>query len=35
MRLNFAQQLMPTLVEPPEGDAWIHEVKFLGTEPSQ
>jgi ATP-dependent DNA ligase len=30
MRLNFAQQLMPTLVEPPEGDAWIHEVKFDG-----
>ncbi|OBQ75902.1 ATP-dependent DNA ligase [Mesorhizobium loti] len=31
MRLKFVAPLMPTLVEkPPEGDAWIHEVKFDG-----
>src|SRR4051812_42002362 len=31
MRLKFIPPLMPTLVEkPPEGDAWIHEVKFDG-----
>lgn len=31
MRLKFIEPLMPTLVEkPPEGDAWIHEVKFDG-----
>jgi hypothetical protein len=31
MRLKFVEPLMPTLVEkPPEGDAWIHEVKFDG-----
>ncbi|MGX5830167.1 ATP-dependent DNA ligase [Mesorhizobium sp. 43Arga] len=31
MRLKFLQPLMPTLVEqPPEGDGWIHEVKFDG-----
>ncbi|WP_435053519.1 DNA ligase [Mesorhizobium australicum] len=31
MRLNFVAPLMPTLVEkPPEGDGWIHEVKFDG-----
>lgn len=29
MRLKFIPPLMPTLVEqPPEGDDWIHEVKF-------
>ena len=29
MRLKFVPPLMPTLVEkPPEGDGWIHEVKF-------
>ena len=31
MRLKFVEPLIPTLVEkPPEGDAWIHEVKFDG-----
>ncbi|MEI9410280.1 ATP-dependent DNA ligase [Mesorhizobium salmacidum] len=31
MCLKFIQPLMPTLVEkPPEGDHWIHEVKFDG-----
>jgi bifunctional non-homologous end joining protein LigD len=31
MRLKFIPQLLPTLVEkPPEGDDWIHEVKFDG-----
>ncbi|WP_421912715.1 RNA ligase family protein [Mesorhizobium sp.] len=31
MRLDFILPLMPTLVEqPPEGDDWIHEVKFDG-----
>jgi bifunctional non-homologous end joining protein LigD len=31
MRLKFVLPLMPTLVEkPPEGDGWIHEVKFDG-----
>ncbi|MER9494146.1 ATP-dependent DNA ligase [Mesorhizobium sp. M0320] len=31
MRLKFVEPLMPTLVEkPPEGDGWIHEVKFDG-----
>ena len=31
MRLKFVEPLMPTLVEkPPEGDDWIHEVKFDG-----
>lgn len=31
MRLKFVAPLMPTLVEkPPEGDGWIHEVKFDG-----
>ncbi len=31
MRLKFVPPLMPTLVEkPPEGDGWIHEVKFDG-----
>ncbi|RNJ42429.1 ATP-dependent DNA ligase [Mesorhizobium erdmanii] len=31
MRLKFVAPLMPTLVEkPPEGDNWIHEVKFDG-----
>ncbi|MER8806005.1 ATP-dependent DNA ligase [Mesorhizobium australicum] len=31
MRLKFIEPLMPTLVEkPPEGDGWIHEVKFDG-----
>ncbi|WP_095082010.1 RNA ligase family protein [Mesorhizobium sophorae] len=31
MRLKFIPPLMPTLVEkPPEGDGWIHEVKFDG-----
>jgi bifunctional non-homologous end joining protein LigD len=30
-RLSFVPPLMPTLVEqPPEGDDWIHEVKFDG-----
>ncbi|MGX8010110.1 ATP-dependent DNA ligase [Mesorhizobium sp. ORM8.1] len=30
-RLSFIEPLMPTLVEkPPEGDGWIHEVKFDG-----
>ncbi|WP_287115551.1 ATP-dependent DNA ligase [Mesorhizobium sp.] len=30
-RLQFIEPLMPTLVDkPPEGDAWIHEVKFDG-----
>ncbi|MGX8008887.1 ATP-dependent DNA ligase [Mesorhizobium sp. ORM8.1] len=30
-RLDFIQPLMPTLVEkPPEGDGWLHEVKFDG-----
>jgi len=31
MRLKFVEPLMPTLVEkPPEGDGWLHEVKFDG-----
>jgi bifunctional non-homologous end joining protein LigD len=31
MRLKFVEPLLPTLVEkPPEGDDWIHEVKFDG-----
>ena len=31
MSLRFVEPLMPTLVEkPPEGDGWIHEVKFDG-----
>ncbi|MBZ9709468.1 ATP-dependent DNA ligase [Mesorhizobium sp. ESP7-2] len=31
MRLKFIDPLMPTLVEkPPEGEGWIHEVKFDG-----
>ncbi|RUX96132.1 MULTISPECIES: ATP-dependent DNA ligase [unclassified Mesorhizobium] len=31
MRLKFIEPLLPTLVEkPPEGDGWIHEVKFDG-----
>lgn len=31
MSLRFVEPLMPTLVEkPPEGDDWIHEVKFDG-----
>jgi hypothetical protein len=31
MRLKFVPPLMPTLVEkPPEGDDWIHEIKFDG-----
>ena len=31
VRLSFIPPLMPTLVEkPPEGDDWIHEVKFDG-----
>ncbi|QPC90308.1 RNA ligase family protein [Mesorhizobium sp. INR15] len=31
MRLKFIEPLMPTLVEkPPEGDDWIHEIKFDG-----
>lgn len=31
IRLSFIPPLMPTLVErPPEGDNWIHEVKFDG-----
>ncbi|RRI02294.1 ATP-dependent DNA ligase [Mesorhizobium tamadayense] len=31
MRLKFVPPLMPTLVDrPPEGDGWIHEVKFDG-----
>lgn len=31
MRLKFIEPMMPTLVEkPPEGDGWIHEVKFDG-----
>jgi len=31
MRLKFVPPLLPTLVEkPPEGDDWIHEVKFDG-----
>jgi len=30
-RLSFIPPLMPTLVDkPPEGDGWIHEVKFDG-----
>ena len=30
-RLSFVPPLLPTLVEkPPEGDGWIHEVKFDG-----
>jgi bifunctional non-homologous end joining protein LigD len=34
-RLGFIEPLLPTLVEnPPEGDRWIHEVKFDGY-PSQ
>ncbi|TIT16106.1 MAG: hypothetical protein E5W86_24900, partial [Mesorhizobium sp.] len=31
VRLSFVEPLMPTLVEkPPEGDGWLHEVKFDG-----
>jgi hypothetical protein len=31
MRLKFVEPLLPTLVEkPPEGDDWIHEIKFDG-----
>ncbi|MER8465988.1 ATP-dependent DNA ligase [Mesorhizobium sp. M1396] len=31
MRLKFIEPLIPTLVEkPPEGDGWLHEVKFDG-----
>ncbi|TIR19559.1 MAG: ATP-dependent DNA ligase [Mesorhizobium sp.] len=31
MRLKFIPPLMPTLVDrPPEGEAWLHEVKFDG-----
>ncbi|TPM41524.1 ATP-dependent DNA ligase [Mesorhizobium sp. B2-3-4] len=31
MRLKFVDPLLPTLVEkPPEGDGWIHEIKFDG-----
>ena len=31
MRLKVVEPLLPTLVEkPPEGDEWIHEVKFDG-----
>ena len=31
MRLKFIDPLLPTLVDkPPEGDDWIHEVKFDG-----
>jgi len=31
LRLKFVEPLLPTLVEkPPEGDDWIHEVKFDG-----
>ncbi|MFK0690959.1 hypothetical protein ACFX5Q_22585 [Mesorhizobium sp. IMUNJ 23033] len=31
VRLSFIPPLMPTLVEkPPEGEGWIHEVKFDG-----
>ncbi|MDX8454057.1 ATP-dependent DNA ligase [Mesorhizobium sp. VK9D] len=31
MRLSFIPPLMPTLVDkPPDGDGWIHEVKFDG-----
>jgi ATP dependent DNA ligase domain len=31
MRLKFIEPLLPTLVEkPPEGDDWIHEIKFDG-----
>ncbi|BAV52984.1 DNA ligase-like protein (plasmid) [Mesorhizobium loti] len=31
MRLKFVEPLLPTLVEkPPEGEDWIHEVKFDG-----
>lgn len=31
MRLKFVAPLMPTLVDrPPEGEGWIHEVKFDG-----
>ncbi|MHB9450631.1 ATP-dependent DNA ligase [Mesorhizobium sp. RSR565B] len=31
MRLKFVEPLLPSLVEkPPEGDEWIHEVKFDG-----
>ncbi|AZO24773.1 ATP-dependent DNA ligase [Mesorhizobium sp. M1E.F.Ca.ET.045.02.1.1] len=31
MRLSFIPPLLPTLVEkPPDGEAWIHEVKFDG-----
>ena len=30
-RLEFIEPLMPTLVEkPPDGEGWIHEVKFDG-----
>ncbi len=31
MSMRFIEPLMPTLVEkPPEGEGWIHEVKFDG-----
>jgi bifunctional non-homologous end joining protein LigD len=30
MRLKFVEPLLPTLEKPPEGDEWIHEVKFDG-----
>ena len=31
MRLAFVEPLLPTLVDkPPEGDEWIHEIKFDG-----
>jgi ATP-dependent DNA ligase len=31
LRLKFVEPLLPTLVEkPPEGEGWIHEVKFDG-----
>ncbi|MHC2792586.1 ATP-dependent DNA ligase [Mesorhizobium jarvisii] len=29
--MSFIEPLMPTLVEkPPEGDGWLHEIKFDG-----
>ncbi|WP_343286152.1 hypothetical protein [Mesorhizobium loti] len=31
MRLKFVEPLLPTLVEKhPEGDEWVHEIKFHG-----
>jgi len=34
VRFSFIPPVMPTLVEkPPEGDRWIHEVKFDGYRP--